>query len=161
MKLNVVRIIEGTSVDGPGLRTSVYIAGCRHGCPRCHNPQTWSFTAGHEMSIDSILEIIDNCGFNVTLTGGDPFFNVKSVLPLAQAIKHRGYNIWCYTGFTYEEIITSSEMRPLLDFIDVLVDGPFIADLADLSLPFRGSSNQRIIDCNLSGADRIVILDNY
>lgn len=143
--LRVIDIVEGTSVDGPGLRTSIYFAGCRHACPGCHNPQTWNFNAGHDMTPDEIMEIVRRADFDVTFTGGDPMYQADVLLPLARLVKEAGYGLWCYTGFTIEEVRRRPEMSALLDCLDVLVDGPFIAGLRDTSLLFRGSSNQRII----------------
>lgn len=143
--MRVVDIIEGTSVDGTGLRTSIYFAGCRHACPGCHNPSTWDFNAGHDMSVDELMEVIREADFNVTFTGGDPLYQAKEILPLAREIKSLGKTIWCYTGFTYEEIADHPDIAPLLELVDVLVDGPFIEAQRDTTLRFRGSSNQRII----------------
>lgn len=143
--LRVIDIIDGTSVDGSGLRTSIYFAGCDHRCPGCHNPSTWDFGAGHDMTIEELMiRIIDN-DFNVTFSGGDPLYQTIPLTTLAKAIKKTGKTIWCYTGFIYEEIADKSPYKELLKNIDVLVDGPFIQSLRDTDLHFRGSSNQRII----------------
>lgn len=143
--LRVIDIIDGTSVDGPGLRTSIYFAGCDHRCPGCHNPSTWDFDAGHDMTIDELMSrIIDN-DFNVTFSGGDPLYQATPLNILANEIKNIGKTIWCYTGFIYEKIADISPYKELLKNIDVLVDGPFIQSLRDTDLHFRGSSNQRII----------------
>lgn len=143
--IQVIDIMPGTTVDGPGLRTSIYVAGCRHACPGCHNPQSWDFNAGVSMTIDEIMEQVEEEGFNVTLTGGDPLWQTEKIIPLAQAIKARGYNLWCYTGFTWEEITASERLSAILPWVDVIVEGRFRKDLRDVSLRFRGSSNQRII----------------
>ena len=143
--MRVVDIIEGTSVDGPGLRTSIYFAGCRHACPGCHNPSTWDFDAGHPMAVDEIMEIVREADFNVTFSGGDPLYQAREILPLAKAIKALGKTIWCYTGFVYEDLAGLPDVLQLLEYVDVLVDGPFVQSLRDTSLVFRGSSNQRII----------------
>ena len=144
--MRVVDIVDGTSVDGPGLRTTIYFAGCDHHCPGCHNPQTWAFDAGKDMSVDEIVNhIIDN-DFDVTFSGGDPFYQAEEIIELAGRIKSLGKTIWCYTGFMFEEVVKSPKMSSLLHQIDVLVDGPFIQALRDTELIFRGSSNQRIID---------------
>lgn len=154
-KLRVIDIVPGTSVDGPGLRTSIYFAGCAHKCPGCHNPQSWDFTSGQEMSIGDILQEIESHGFNVTFSGGDPIYQLNALSPLALELKQRGYNIWCYTGFNYEELVSKPETQQLLTAIDVLVDGPFIESKRDLSLLFRGSTNQRLIDIRNSTAEEI------
>lgn len=143
--IRVIDIVEGTSVDGPGLRTSIYLAGCRHECPGCHNPQTWDFSAGRDMTADELLDIVRRADFDVTFTGGDPMYQAEALLPLARAIKQLGYDIWCYTGFTLEQLAQVPGATQLLEYIDTLVDGPFILALRDTDLHFRGSSNQRII----------------
>lgn len=148
MKLRVIDIIDGTIVDGPGLRTSIYIAGCRHACEGCHNPQSWDFSSGRDMSIEEIVEHVKDNGFNVTLSGGDPLYQIDAVIELCDAIHKIGKNIWCYTGFTYEEIASDYSLARILDHVDVIVEGRFILSLKDPSLRFRGSSNQRIIHVN-------------
>ena len=146
--LQIIKIVEGTSVDGPGLRTSVYFAGCAHACPGCHNPQSWNFKAGNNMSIDEIMQTVLYNGFDVTFSGGDPFYQAEAIVPLAKAIRAAGLSIWSYTGFSFEELIVSDDKyrQELLRLSDVLVDGPFIQSLRDTSLLFRGSANQRLID---------------
>ena len=147
MSLRVIDIVGGTSVDGPGLRTSVYFAGCNHHCPGCHNPQSWDFDGGEAMSVLRIKEIIDDCDFNVTFSGGDPLMQpVDEMVELARLLKADGRTIWCYTGYSYEYLASRPEYEELLTCIDVLVDGPFVESLRDISLRFRGSSNQRLVD---------------
>lgn len=147
MKLRVVRILDGTSVDGPGLRTSIYLAGCDHRCPGCHNPSTWPFDAGEDMPCAELLQRIDDNEQDVTFSGGDPMYQAEALLPLLKELRSRHIGVWLYTGFTYEEILQAGgAMRHVLDYIDVLVDGPYIERLRDTTLLFRGSSNQRLID---------------
>lgn len=143
--LRVVDIVDGTSVDGPGLRTSIYFAGCDHRCPGCHNPSTWDFNAGIPMSVDDIMKRIVENDFNVTFSGGDPLYQLDALTHLAKAVKEAGKTIWCYTGFIYEDLLADDRYNEFLSLIDVLVDGPFILKLRDTDLLFRGSSNQRII----------------
>lgn len=145
MPIRVIDIIEGTAVDGPGLRTSIYLAGCAHRCPGCHNPQTWDFDAGKDMTVDELINIISQSDFNVTLTGGDPIYQAEALIPLAKKICELGYSIWLYTGFTFEQLQDMPIAMQLLEYIDTIVDGPFILEQRDTSLQFRGSSNQRII----------------
>ena len=129
-------------VDGPGFRTSIYCAGCRHKCPGCHNPQSWDPKGGREMTTEQLMKIIEA----VTFTGGDPMYQCDGFADLARAIHRRtNKDIWCYTGFTFETLITRAQ-RELLELLDILVDGPFVQSLRDPDLLFRGSSNQRIID---------------
>ena len=151
MNIRVLRIVPDTIVDGPGLRTSVYCAGCAHRCPGCHNPQTWDFSAGTPMSPRAVLDAIvaESPGSDITFTGGDPLYQAKAFTELARLIKTEmpEKTIWCYTGFRFEEILAEPEMSELLPWIDVLVDGPFMISLRDTkNLRFRGSSNQRLID---------------
>ena len=156
-KIRVLDIIEETMADGPGLRTSIYCAGCLHHCPGCHNPQSWDMNGGKEMSIDDVMEVIKSEEFsNVSFSGGDPFYQVEGFMELAKRIKaETNKTIWCWTGFTYEEILADKKLSMMLPYIDVLVDGPFIEAKKDKDLLFRGSSNQRII--YLSGKEEDVI----
>lgn len=141
----VLDIIRGTTVDGPGFRTAIYLAGCSHNCPGCHNPESHDPRAGVTMTLEDIIQIVKNEDFDVTLTGGDPLFNPVSTALLAKAIKNEGYNIWLYTGFTIEEIKESEELSEVLKYVDAVVDGRYIEELRNPDLRFRGSSNQRII----------------
>lgn len=149
-KIRILDILEETMADGPGLRTSIYCAGCAHHCPGCHNPQSWDFKGGYEVTVDELLEVIKADEFaNVTFSGGDPFYQVEAFTELARRIKEEtGKTIWCYTGFTYEEIQEDPRLSQLLPYLDVLVDGPYVEALRDTDLRFRGSSNQRIIELN-------------
>lgn len=133
--------------DGPGLRTSIYSAGCPHHCRGCHNPQSWDIANGKWMSIDEILDIIKADSIsNVSFSGGDPFFQVEAFTELARRIKtETGKTIWCWTGYTIEQIRADERLSMLLPYIDTLVDGPFILEQRDTTLLFRGSPNQRII----------------
>ena len=157
--IRVLDIIEDTMVDGPGFRTSIYCAGCRHKCPGCHNPQSWDFNGGRWMSTEELLKIILADPFaNVTFTGGDPMYQCDGFAELARAIHQQSNkDIWCYTGFTFESLITRAQ-RELLELLDVVVDGPFIKKLRDPDLLFRGSSNQRLIDVQASLYAQEVIL---
>lgn len=150
-KLRILDIMEDTMVDGPGFRTSIYCAGCRHKCAGCHNPQSWAFDGGQEMTVEQILRVIESDPYaNVTFSGGDPMYQAAGFAELAREIHRRtNKDIWCYTGFTFESLI-NQDQRELLAELDVLVDGPFIEKLRDGDLLFRGSSNQRIIDVQAS-----------
>ena len=133
--------------DGPGLRTSIYCAGCSHHCKGCHNPQSWDIANGKWMSIDEIMEVIKaDTISNVSFSGGDPFFQVEAFTELARRNKtETSKTIWCWTGFTIEQIRADAHLAMLLPYIDTLVDGPFILEQRDTTLLFRGSPNQRII----------------
>ncbi|MDE7448869.1 MAG: anaerobic ribonucleoside-triphosphate reductase activating protein [Paramuribaculum sp.] len=160
---NILRIVDGTSVDGPHLRTSIYLAGCTHHCPGCHNPQSWDPTGGTPMTLDEIMSRIEDNDMDVTLTGGDPLRDPALVMPLMQAIKERGRSLWVYTGYTFELLLEDAARRQLLPYIDVLVDGPFVMALRDTSLLFCGSSNQRLIDVAASLTHQVAVLweDNF
>lgn len=142
-------IVQNSTVDGIGLRQTVFFQGCLHHCKGCHNQHTWSFTGGYEEDTDNVLRAYqqDELLTGVTLTGGDPLFQPKAALDIAKRVKLLGGNVWCYTGFTYEELVqaNSSDIKNLLYVIDVLVDGPFILEQKDLLLLWRGSSNQRVL----------------
>lgn len=149
-RVRILDIIEETTADGEGFRTSIYFAGCRHYCKGCHNPQSWDMNGGYEVTIDHLLDIIKADEFaNVTFSGGDPLYQCDGVTELARRIKEEtDKTIWCYTGFTYEEILDNAWLSKILPYIDVLVDGPFIEELKTIELPYRGSSNQKIIKLN-------------
>ena len=150
MKLKIADIIDDSVVDGEGYRLAVFTQGCQHNCPECHNPQSHDMNAGRWVEIEDILKIIkDNPLLSgVTFSGGEPFLQPKPLTMLAKKIHELNLNIWCYTGFTYEELCmkNNKDVDDLLENIDILVDGKFIVEQRDLSLLYRGSSNQRIID---------------
>lgn len=144
--LRVLDIVAGTSVDGPGLRTSIYFAGCRHACPGCHNPESWDMAGGRPMTVEEIMDVVRDNDFNVTFSGGDPFYQpLESLAALAAAIKADGYTLWAYTGYLLEDLQYIPGASEVLNHMDTLVDGPFVLALRDTGLRFRGSSNQRII----------------
>ncbi|WP_440603875.1 anaerobic ribonucleoside-triphosphate reductase activating protein [Bacillus sp. GB_SG_008] len=146
--MRVMNIIHDSIVDGEGLRTVVFFAGCPHRCFGCHNPQSWNINNGTEVTKEEIIkEIEKNPLTDVTFSGGDPFFQAAEVKVIAKAVKKMKKNLWIYTGYTLEEIQNSrnNDMIELLQYADVLVDGRFELEKRDLTLPFRGSSNQRII----------------
>ena len=157
MKIRILDILEETMADGPGFRTSIYCAGCAHHCPGCHNPQSWDFMGGREVSVQELLDVVKSDEFsNVTFTGGDPLYQVEAFTELARRIKEEtGKNIWCYTGFIYEDILSDNRLSQIFPYIDTLVDGPFMQDLRDPELHFRGSSNQRIIHLNKKEDDTV------
>ena len=149
--IRILSIKYGTSVDGIGLRTSLYCAGCENRCPGCHNPQSWDENGGRAMSIDELYRLIVEADMNVTFTGGDPMLHPEGFKALARLIKeYTDKTIWCYTGYRFEDLIRHPQRRALLELCDVLVDSPFLLAERDLSLPFRGSRNQRIIDVQAS-----------
>ena len=157
--MRILSILEDTTVDGPGFRTSIYCAGCTHHCPECHNPQSWDKDGGTEMSVEEVMQTIEADPFaNVTFSGGDPMQQAEGFTELARAIKTRtNKTIWCYTGYTFEALLRMPAQRALLELIDVLVDGPFMVAEKDPDLLFRGSRNQRLIDVPRSLAEGAII----
>lgn len=149
--LRVLQVYDETIADGDGLRLSVYLAGCSHNCPGCHNPGSHDPRAGAELDGAFALEIARRVNANplldgVTLSGGDPLYNPRALLEFLKFLKRRTRaNVWCYTGYVYERILKDPERARCLKYIDTLVDGPFIEALRDPSLAFVGSANQRII----------------
>ncbi len=151
-------------VDGPGLRTVIWTQGCSHKCKGCQNPQTWDFNGGGEVPLKLVYEAIDELKYQtgITFSGGDPMFQPYPCTELARYCKDKGYNIWVYTGFTYEKILEMAKKDKIylefLKYIDVLVDGPFILKERNLNLLFRGSSNQRLIDVPKSLKENKIVL---
>ncbi|MBR5466657.1 MAG: anaerobic ribonucleoside-triphosphate reductase activating protein [Bacteroidaceae bacterium] len=149
-KLRVLDIVECTTVDGPGFRTSIYMAGCRHRCLGCHNPESWNELAGEEYTVEELMLVIQSDPIShVTLSGGDPLLQAETCAELCRRIKSEtDKSVWCYTGYVWEDIIAQANphVMSLLHHIDVLVDGPFVLAQRDVELLFRGSSNQRLID---------------
>ncbi|MBR5106077.1 MAG: anaerobic ribonucleoside-triphosphate reductase activating protein [Alistipes sp.] len=161
---NSIRILDikyGTSVDGIGLRTSLYCAGCEHHCMGCHNPQSWSEKGGEAIAVEELFARIVDADMNVTFTGGDPMLHPEGFIELAQMIKQQTTKtIWCYTGYRFEELLQHPTRRKLVELCDVIVDGRYVEAERDLSLHFRGSRNQRIIDvANSLKAEEVVLLE--
>ena len=166
MQVRIAGIEEESYVDGEGIRFTIFVQGCPHHCIGCHNPQTFDFDGGRSIDIESLLERIKSNPLldGVTFSGGEPLCQLKPLIPLARAIKEMHLTLWCYTGFTFEELIdgaegffTAEEIREFLKYVDVLVDGPFIDNQRDLSLTFRGSGNQRLIDIPSTLAEKKII----
>lgn len=161
--LSILNIIEDTTVDGPGFRTAIYAAGCPNACPGCHNPESWDINRGQTMSTGELLQkVLEDEFADVTFSGGDPMFQPEGFAELAQAIKsNSSKTIWCYTGYTFENLLRNPSQLKLLQYIDVLVDGRFVQSLRDESLYFRGSSNQRLIDVQASLKAKDVVIFDY
>jgi len=157
MKIRLAQPIQSDSiVDGEGLRTVIWTQGCVHNCLGCHNPFTHSFKSGFLVEIDEIKKQIDNLNIQdgITFSGGEPFCQVDACLEIAQYCREKGLNIWCYTGYTFDQLMSMAANNPnivkFLKNIDVLVDGKFVLSERSLDLKFRGSRNQRILDVKKS-----------
>ena len=148
MKIRIAGVIPESIVDGEGIRYAIFMQGCLRNCKGCHNPATHSLDGGKIVDTDELIAAIKKNPLlaGITLTGGEPLLQIPPAMELAKATKNLGLNVWCYTGYTLEEIPPAAQ--ELLNYVDVLVDGPFVLDQRDLELNFRGSKNQRVIDLN-------------
>lgn len=169
MKIRLSAEIQNDSiVDGPGIRAVIWTQGCSHNCPGCHNPNTHSFNNGFLKETDELIEELETFEMidGITLSGGDPFFQIKELLPIVKYAKKRKLNVWAYTGFTFEELLKmmkiKKDLKEFLNNIDVLVDGKFELENKSLELNFRGSTNQRIIDVKKSlKQKKVCIIKKY
>lgn len=150
MLLRINGVVPESSVDGPGLRFTVFVQGCPHRCPQCHNPETHDARGGRLVNIyDLFAEIRNNpLLYGLTLSGGEPLCQPEPLIELATLAKNAGLNVALYTGYTFEHLIVEShpQRMRLLHLCDILVDGPFDPTHRSLELRFTGSSNQRILD---------------
>ena len=153
MEIRIAGTVTESIVDGPGFRYTVFVQGCPHNCPGCHNPQTHDLNAGKLVDTDELFKecIEDPLNKGVTFSGGEPFLQATALYELGKRFKERGMSLWCYSGWTFEELQKQGEdVQKLLSIVDVLVDGKFIEERRTLSLQFRGSDNQRLIDVRKS-----------
>ena len=155
MLIRIAGLVPESFVDGDGIRFAVFMQGCLHNCAGCQNPETHALDGGRLVDTEEIISALKKNPLldGITLTGGEPFLQFDAANELARAAKSFGLNVWCYTGFTFEELPASR-----LENIDVLVDGVFVESLRDLNLQFRGSSNQRIIDVKKTFAQKKIVL---
>lgn len=165
MKIRLAAELQSDSiVDGEGIRTVIWTQGCSHKCLGCHNPGTHDFNGGAAILVDEIkkeLKSLKNQN-GITLSGGDPMFQVDACTELAKYTHQLGMDVWCYTGFTFEELIRNEKQRKLLEHIDVLIDGKFDIKQFSFNLHFKGSRNQRIIDVKQSlEKQRVVLVEKY
>lgn len=160
MKVRLAGVTRDSIVDGEGLRMTVFVQGCPHGCPGCHNPATHDFGGGKEGDTDQLLkELKENVlEQGVTLSGGEPFCQCEAMIELAKGAHAMGRDVWAYSGWTFEELLADEEKAALLRECDVLVDGPYVEAQRSLTLTFRGSRNQRVIDVQQSLVEVKVIL---
>lgn len=160
MNIRVAGLVNDSIVDGPGFRFTVFTQGCPHHCTGCHNPQTHDFEGGNDMDTDEIIARIRKNPLldGVTLSGGEPFCQSDACAEIAKAAKEMGLNVWSYSGYTFEELISGrKEWRKFLQEVDVLVDGRFELSKRTLECRFRGSWNQRLVDVQASLAQGNVV----
>ena len=163
MRLQVAGIEKESVVDGPGIRSVIFFQGCPHNCPGCHNPESHNPQGGYTTTTaDLLAEIVKTKLIRgVTLSGGEPFEQAEALVELAKGIRAAGLDIVTYTGYLFDDLLKQAESRPafrkLLEQTDLLVDGAYMEEQRDLSLAFRGSRNQRLIDCPKSLAANSVV----
>lgn len=152
--LRLADIVTESVVDGKGIRMTVFVQGCKHACKGCHNPTTWALDGGEEKPLKFVTDLAEKNPLldGLTFSGGEPFLQPAPLYELALWCHAHNLNVWCYSGYTLEQLghmgETDEDVKNLLGEVDVLVDGEFVESLKDLTLAFRGSSNQRIIDMN-------------
>ena len=164
MELRVFGTANDSIVDGPGLRFALFVQGCIHNCKGCHNPESHKLDGGTLQDTDQIFEQIQKNPLldGVTFSGGEPFLQAKALSELAKKIKDTGLNLYVYTGFTFEELLSGANSencwKELLKYTDFLVDGKFEEDKKHYTLLFKGSENQRIIDVQSSMNGKIKVV---
>ncbi len=148
--MKIFGLVQDSIVDGPGFRFSCFVQGCPHHCPGCHNPGSHDPAAGRDMSVEEIAkQLLSNpLTDGLTLSGGEPFAQPEDCLQLAKTAHAHHLNVWGYSGWTFEYLRDqgTDAQKALLRELDVLVDGPFVLAERTLTLPWRGSRNQRVID---------------
>ena len=168
IRLAKKEIDKDSIVDGEGIRSVIWTQGCPHHCPGCHNPKTHSFKEGYLVPIEEIIEELDSLEGQdgITFSGGDPMVQPEACSIIAKHCHKKKLNVWCYTGYKYEELLemskTNKEIMKFLKEIDVLVDGKFILAEKSFDVMFRGSKNQRLIDVKKSLKEKkICLLTKY
>ena len=161
--MNFAQIRKYDVANGPGIRTTIFVTGCTHKCHNCFNEDYQDFDFGDPWTQKETDEVIEDLKLDevrgLTILGGEPFQNEVDLLEVLRDIKKEVQkDIWIFSGYTYEEILKDQDKKKLLEECDVLVDGRFVEALKDLSLRFRGSSNQRIIDVQKSLESNEVVL---
>ena len=148
--LNIAGFVSDSIVDGPGIRFTVFVQGCPHHCPGCHNPETWPFEGGTPWEPEDILPLIRRNPLirGVTLSGGEPFAQAEGMIPFIRLLREHGYQVASYTGYTFEDLLAhgTPAQKQMLSMLDTIVDGPFRQEELTLELRFRGSKNQRILN---------------
>ena len=158
MQIRIAGLVPESFVDGDGIRFAIFMQGCRRNCEGCHNPETHALDGGRLVDTEEIISAIKKNPplDGITLTGGEPLLQIDAAEEISRAAKNFGLSVWCYTGYTFEEL--PIDAAPLLENVDVLIDGEFVLSLRDLDLQFRGSRNQRIIDLKKTRKQNKIVL---
>lgn len=165
MKLRIAGFVDDSVVDGDGCRFTIFVQGCHHHCPHCQNPETHDFDGGFDIDTSELWKKISGNPLlsGITLSGGEPFCQPEPLTELAMKAHEAGLNVWVYSGYTLEQLESKNnlEINALLKESDVLVDGPYRHEERDLTLRFRGSRNQRVIDLNRTRREKHTVLLYY
>ena len=158
--VRIAGVLAHSSVNGPGVRYAIIFQGCPHHCRECQNPETWDPEGGEEMPVGQVIEDLMQTRYldGITLSGGDPLLQPRAAAKIAKAAKEAGLSVWCYTGWTFEELMQGAageDAVRALEFMDVLVDGAFHIEERSDTTVYRGSANQRLIDLPASLPEKI------
>lgn len=158
--VRIAGVVSESIVDGPGIRYTIFTQGCPFSCKGCHNPQAQSLQGGVDVPLRTFYDEIHANPLitGVTFSGGEPFIQCRPLSVLAKILRHEGYSLWSYSGYTYDKLVGDDIRRSLLEQLDVVVDGPFVQSKASLDIDFRGSTNQRLVDVQKSLAAGDVVL---
>ena len=160
MQVRIAGLVPESFVDGDGIRYAIFMQGCLRNCDGCQNPETHALDGGRLMDTNEIISALKKNPLldGITLTGGEPLLQIDAANEIARAAKNFGLSVWCYTGYTFEDL--PPEAESLIENIDVMIDGAFVENLRDLELQFRGSGNQRIIDVKKTREQKKIVLWN-
>ncbi len=162
--LRVSGIVNDSITDGPGLRLTIFLQGCPRRCPGCQNPGALGFEGGTLHTVEELFALVEKNSLlsGVTYSGGEPFSQAEALLPLSRRIRESGQKIAIFTGYTFEELMSGDVpcAKELLSLTDTLIDGPYIVEQRDLSLLFRGSKNQRILNASRSLEEEKAVLED-
>ncbi len=152
--IRIAGVVKESIVDGKGIRFTLFTQGCPHGCKGCHNPESHNINGGYDIEAEKVIAEFNKNPLlsGITFSGGEPIIQAKELIPIAEAVTRQGKNCWIYSGWTFEELMekNDADINKLLSLCDVLVDGKYEENERDLTLLFRGSLNQRIIDLKKS-----------
>ncbi len=152
--IRIAGVVKESIVDGKGIRFTLFTQGCPHNCKGCHNPESHNINGGYDIEAEKVIAEFNKNPLlsGITFSGGEPIIQAKELIPIAEAVTQQGKNCWIYSGWTFEELMekNDADINKLLSLCDVLVDGKYVEDERDLTLLFRGSRNQRVIDLKKS-----------